>query len=200
MTGLEEAGAKNRRLFLQCRNEDLRPRLLHDPQWRKLLLSPRRRPRPGNGNQLVDHCFDVAGKVGKAVIRHETGMNLDQKAGQNIRRQRSVWRQLMHQLGSMIGSISHLAALPCQSDKNGSLRATSGEPTPHNFYHGRIRFGNVKGISRGRWAARKRKTAPYMMNGAALKRIRVEGTCNDCSLQAWQRPTLPCLKTKYHWR
>lgn len=35
--------------------------------------------------------------------------------------------------------------------------------------------------------------------------VRIQGGCFcevsvSCILQTWQRPTLPCLKTKYHWR
>ncbi len=38
-----------------------------------------------------------------------------------------------------------------------------------------------------------------MKRGAALTRVLMK-MFNLTTLQTWQRPTLPRLKTKYHWR
>ena len=44
------------------------------------------------------------------------------------------------------------------------------------------------------------RAAGFCVFGIVERRLSVSKGLIFCALQAWQRPTLPCLKTKYHWR
>ena len=49
-------------------------------------------------------------------------------------------------------------------------------------------------------AAPPRARVIYEPGLEVLVLLNVRCFCILCALQTWQRPTLPCLKTKYHWR